>query len=204
VNGKIALDADAAGFTIVVDQSFGNCPQYIQVRELRAAAGEARAGGRAPAVRGDRLDPAARRIIQNADTFFIASHFGGDRRRREHGVDVSHRGGLRGFVRILDERSVDFPDYRGNFLFNTLGNLFANPRCGLVFLDFDQGDVLQLTGAAEILWDFPEDDPALLAAQRVLRFRMAEMVRSPGAFPLRGELLEYAPQLRALRDDAGA
>ena len=197
VNGRITPDPDGSGFTILVDQSFGNCPQYIQSRALHpvAAVGTEAAGS---VVRSDRLDCPARKIVQCSDTFFIASHYGDDRRRHEHGVDVSHRGGLRGFVRILDDRTLEFPDYRGNFLFNTLGNLAMNPRCGLLFMCFARGDVLQLTGTAEVLWDFPREDPALEGAERLVRFRLEAMVRAPGAFPLRGDLQDYAPQLLAL------
>ncbi len=192
VNGKVEIDPTARGFTLAVDQSFGNCPQYIQARELARVEVTP-----SPAVRGDRLDDEARKTIRCADTFFIASHHGDDRGRRAHGVDVSHRGGFRGFVRALDDRRLEFPDYRGNFLFNTLGNLAANPRCGLLFLSFVHGDVVQLTGTAEILWDFPRDC-ALEGAERVIRFHTEAMVRTPGAFPLRGDLRDYAPQLLAL------
>jgi len=197
VNGKLAIDDDGRGFTIIVDQSFGNCPQYIQVRDLGRPASAAVVAAD-PAVSADRFDPAARKLVAASDTFFIASHFGDDVSRREHGVDVSHRGGLRGFVRIVDERRLEFPDYRGNFMFNTLGNLTANPRCGLLFVDFGSGDTLQLTGRAEILWDFARDDPAWRGAERVIRFELDDMVRLPGAFPLRGERVEYASQLREL------
>ncbi len=199
VNGKVALDADGAGFTIRVDQSFGNCPQYIQARELRLPS--ARTGPSTGAVRGDLLDAAARAIIRRADTFFIASHYGGDASRRAHGLDVSHRGGLAGFVRVLDDRTLEFPDYRGNFLFNTLGNLTANPLCGLLFLDFSDGDTLQLTGRAEILWDFQRDDPALRGAERVIRFELHESVHLAGAIPFAWQFRDYAPQLRALQEE---
>lgn len=194
VNGVVAAVTEA-GFSVRVDQSFGNCPKYIQTRELRGVAGDADAG---IVVRSDRLDCEARKIIQCADTFFIASHFGADPCRREHGIDVSHRGGLRGFVRILDDRSLEFPDYRGNFLFNTLGNLAVNPRCGLLFVSFTRGDVVQMTGSAEILWEVAGGDPALEGADRVVRFRTEAMVRAAGAFPLRADLGEYAPQLLTL------
>jgi uncharacterized protein len=191
VNGKVSLDADGGGFTIAVDQSFGNCPQYIQSRELHRVAERQEAP-----VHGDRFDGAAQRIVERSDTFFIATHFAADRQRRSDGADVSHRGGLPGFVRLLDDRRLEFPDYRGNFLFNTLGNLTMNPRCGLLFLDFATGDVLQLSGSAEIVWEFFRDDPSLSGAERVIRFRLEESVRLPGAFPLRGDVLEYASQLR--------
>lgn len=197
VNGKVALDGDGRGFTIEVEQSFGNCPQYIQARHLRPA-DPPPSGEPSEVVRAGRLDCPARKIIQCADTLFIASACRAEPKRRAHGVDVSHRGGLRGFVRILDDRTLEFPDYRGNFLFNTLGNLAVDPRCGLLFVGFSRGELLQLTGTAEILWDFPRDDCALEGAERVVRFRVEAMVRAAEVFPLRGELDEYSPELLAL------
>ena len=191
VNGRVERDPDGRGFTIRVEQSFGNCPQYIQRRPLRPAA-----PGAEPAVRAGRLDGAAAVLVARSDTLFVASHFAGDGRMRAHGADVSHRGGRPGFVRRADERTLEIPDYRGNFLFNTLGNLAVDPRCGLLFLDFETGDVLQLTGRAEILWHAEGGGPAPGGADRTVRFETEEAVRRPGALPLRGELVETAPDLR--------
>lgn len=196
LNGKAALDSNGDGLTISVDQSFGNCPQYIQIRELDPDA--ARPAPSEPTIaRATRFDTAAKTILATADTFFIASSFGGDSGKRNHGVDVSHRGGRAGFAAARDDHTLEWPDYRGNFLFNTLGNLTANPRCGLLFIDFTSGDILQLTGRAEILWSFDETDPNFANAERALRFHLDEAVLSASAFPLRGPRLEYAPQLEA-------
>jgi predicted pyridoxine 5'-phosphate oxidase superfamily flavin-nucleotide-binding protein len=121
------------------------------------------------------LTPQAARMVSNADTFFIASASRDPRTAaRSEGVDVSHRGGPPGFVRVLEEPSGTVllaPDYRGNFMFNTLGNILANPRAGVLFLNFDDGSLLSLTGAAEVVHDGP-----LVAtfphAERLLRFEV--------------------------------
>ena len=78
---------------------------------------------------------------------------GGEKRT----VDVSHRGGKPGFVRVGDDGTLTIPDFVGNFLFNTLGNLLLNPRAGLVIADFGTGDMLFLSGVTEIVWSGPED-----------------------------------------------
>jgi len=179
LNGVVeAMDDD--GFTVQVQQSFGNCPKYIHQRRATPAAGP----GEAQAHRAGRLDAAAQRLIRAADTFFIATAFtrtaDGD---RSHGVDVSHRGGPAGFVRIDDDRTLTVPDYVGNFFFNTLGNLVVNPRAGLLFIDFTRGELLYLAVDARLIWDGPEVD-AVDGAERLMRFSVREALRVEGSLPL--------------------
>jgi hypothetical protein len=83
--------------------------------------------------------------IFGADTFFVASA------HPEQGVDASHRGGLPGFVQVLDQHRLRIPNFLGNSMFNTLGNFVSYLDAGLVFLDFDRSQVLQLSGRPEIL-----------------------------------------------------
>jgi predicted pyridoxine 5'-phosphate oxidase superfamily flavin-nucleotide-binding protein len=176
VNGVIA-EAGRDGWTIDVKQAFGNCPQYIHVRE--ASRGPAGAGG-AP-VEATGLDEAARAQIARADTFFVATAARVD--EAVGGVDVSHRGGPRGFVRVEGDQ-LTIPDYRGNRYFNTLGNLVSDPRAALVFLDFDRGDLLQVSGTTEIVWDGPEVR-TFLAAERLWRLKVRRAWRLPAALSLR-------------------
>ena len=89
---------------------------------------------------------------RQADTFFVASYV--DHEDGDRAVDVSHRGGRPGFVRVEGNR-LTIPDYAGNLHFNTLGNLISNPRAGLLFVDFEQGNVLQVQGRAEVILDSP-------------------------------------------------
>ena len=116
--------------------------------------------------RSSALDARTRALVAGADTFFIATwHPGG-------GADASHRGGRPGFVRVLDDRTLEFPDYPGNNMFNTLGNLVGHPRAGLLFVDFERGDLLQLTGRAKIRWE---------PATAVRRGRSRRSARLPAA-----------------------
>ncbi len=152
MNGVVQGVTDA-GFAVRVEQSFGNCPKYIQAREPAYPAAR-----RAQAVvhEGRQLDAAARRLIERADTLFIATSYVGTAAGRAGGVDVSHRGGKPGFVRVDGGGTLTVPDFIGNFFFNTLGNIAVNPRAGLLFIDFDSGDLLYLAVTAEIIWDGPE------------------------------------------------
>src|SRR5205823_487645 len=88
-----------------------------------------------------------KQFIESADTLFLGSV------HPEHGADASHRGGLPGFVQVIDDTHVSFPDYAGNNMFNTLGNIAVNPAVGLLFFDFESGRTLQLTGSASVDWD---------------------------------------------------
>jgi hypothetical protein len=192
VNGKATLDPDGGGFLLAVDQSFGNCAQYIQARATTLSV--LSPSDVAPPRHATAFDDAMRRILAGADTFFIASAHDGDPTDPRNGVDVSHRGGPPGFVDLLDDRTLQWPDYRGNFFFNTLGNVALDPRCGLLFVDFERGGTLQLTGRAEVLWEWDRSRPALRDAQRVIRFRLEEAVHIAYGLPFQWEFLGQAPQ----------
>ncbi len=190
VNGTL-LAVDAHGFTLRVDQSFGNCPQYIQARSPQWV--EAAKVPRAAQHEGPSLSAAAVALVANADTLFIASTAPG------HGADVSHRGGKPGFVRVAQEGGLTvltLPDFRGNFFFNTLGNIVAHPRAGLLFVDHDTGRVLQLTGHAAVVASGPEVE-AFAGAQRLLRIHIEEGVWATRSLPLRWSAPQQAPQLAA-------
>ncbi|MDR6888771.1 MULTISPECIES: pyridoxamine 5'-phosphate oxidase family protein [Variovorax] len=195
MNGSVEA-IDATGFTVEVQQSFGNCPKYIQAREPLFAAGQVAA----PAQWIDGLDDAARALIGRADTFFIASALpqhaavGDEADPAAQGVDVSHRGGLPGFVRVGEDGVLTVPDFTGNRFFNTLGNLSVHPRAGLLFIDFENGDLLHVTATAEIVWNGPEVD-AFEGAERLLRLRLEQVLRRPGALPLRWGGAELSPHL---------
>jgi ferredoxin-NADP reductase/predicted pyridoxine 5'-phosphate oxidase superfamily flavin-nucleotide-binding protein len=181
LNGNIRrLAADR--FEVKVGQSYGNCPQYIQQRDVAFIRDPSQQTEKAP-VFLDRLDARATEIIANADTFFVASYVDREDGGRRQ-VDVSHRGGKAGFVRIGDDGVLTIPDFAGNLFFNTLGNLLANPRAGLVFADFENGDLLQLSGEAEVILESPEI-AAFQGAERLWRFRPQRIVYRPDALPLR-------------------
>jgi uncharacterized protein len=185
-NGRIAA-IDRSGFSVTVAQSFGNCAQYIQTRTIRAD--NARQDREASATI-DGLDDDGRRLIGASDTFFVAS------RSREDlsgtgGLDISHRGGKPGFVRV-DGDTLLIPDFKGNRFFNTLGNLLGDPRAGLLFINFETGDVLQATGRVTIAWD---GDTATLpsGAQRCWRVAINRSWLTRGALPFVWSFERYAP-----------
>jgi predicted pyridoxine 5'-phosphate oxidase superfamily flavin-nucleotide-binding protein len=182
-NGVVTA-LDDKGFAVTVEESFGNCAQYIQTRTPTRHA-------RVPhevEVLSD-LDAPARRVIETADTLFVASRSragtGGN-----GGFDVSHRGGRPGFVDVRDDTLI-VPDYRGNRFFNTLGNLLGDPRCGLLFIDFPTGDLLQLQGTVTIDWGAVDGQPE--GTRRSWRLLIERGWYRRGALPFDWTFGDYAP-----------
>lgn len=196
MNGRVR-SRDGDGWSVAVGQSFGNCPQYIQAREPAWVA-DRRPG--IPVEGGARLTTEAARLVAAADTLFIASaslHATASAAPGE-GVDVSHRGGRPGFVRVgraADGAAVlSLPDFRGNFLFNTLGNLMVRPLAGLLFFDPEHGHLLHVAARAEIVWEGPEVE-AFEGAQHLLHLHVLRHVWRPHALPLRWSPAQAASQL---------
>ncbi|MCG8691224.1 MAG: pyridoxamine 5'-phosphate oxidase family protein, partial [Minwuiales bacterium] len=178
LNGRIADDGST--IVVAVDQTFGNCPQYIRERQWRRVEGEPVG----TPTRGGRLTSAQRDWIAAADTFFIASGHRGAGEDPAFGMDASHRGGDKGFVTVDNETRLTFPDYAGNNHYNTIGNLVVDPRVGLLFVDFETGSLLQLTGRATVDWD--SDAVARVpGARRLVTVEIEEIVELPAALPLR-------------------
>jgi predicted pyridoxine 5'-phosphate oxidase superfamily flavin-nucleotide-binding protein len=191
-NGVIVA-SDATGWSMRVHQSFGNCPKYIHARDPAFAADRQPAP---PVSETATLSPEARRLVEEADTMFIASSSAGRldpaalAAEQAAGADVSHRGGPRGFVTVergLEGDELALPDYPGNSMYNTLGNLLAWPRAGLLFLDWQDGHMLQLAARARLAIEGP---------LRQLRLTVEGGWLRPFALPLIWTPPEPPPQFR--------
>ncbi|WP_288350532.1 pyridoxamine 5'-phosphate oxidase family protein [uncultured Thalassospira sp.] len=185
LNGKIIRQSDDQ-FAIRVGHSFGNCPQYIRRRNFKFVGDPFTVPSLHPETSTE-LTTRARDMIAKADTFFVATFVDRDGKTRE--IDVSHRGGKPGFVRLDSQGTLTIPDFAGNLFFNTLGNILSNPKAGLVFADFANGDLLQLTGDAEVITEGPEID-AFLGAERLWRVFPRKMVWRESALPIRWHTTE--------------
>jgi uncharacterized protein len=181
-NGHITRVADGR-VEILVAESFGNCPQYIQAR-VPAAALPPRPKPREGAMPLGGIDEDARALIEKADTLFVASGPAG-----HGGMDMSHRGGPPGFVRVTGD-TLSIPDFRGNRYFNTLGNFLLNPQASLLFVDFETGDILQLGGTVAIDWAAGD---AQEGAERSWTLNAERGWRRREAFPLRFFAPDFAP-----------
>ncbi|BHH85583.1 FAD-binding oxidoreductase [Desulforhopalus sp. 52FAK] len=193
LNGIISTQTDDS-FSVAVSQSFGNCPQYISKRVWHSAL---TAPESQKATNHTRLTASMQNWIRTADTLFLASGYRKKGERRDSdGMDISHRGGSAGFVKIETPQELIIPDYAGNNLFNTLGNIMMDPRVGLLFIDFKGGSLLQLTGKATIDWDSPHiADHA--GARRLLRISIEHIIQLEKSVPLRWDEPEGA--IRELR-----
>jgi predicted pyridoxine 5'-phosphate oxidase superfamily flavin-nucleotide-binding protein len=173
--------ADETGLKIHIDQAFGNCPKYIHPRESHYST--SRASLEPVIVPLCEFDEEVMSLLKSSDTFFVASYVAEKTGRPSDGVDVSHRGGKAGFVRVDDRHMLTVPDYQGNNHFNTLGNFQENPRAGLLFVDFDRGHLLMLTGRVKILWDSPEVSQ-FEGANRLWTFELDHGIWLKNALPL--------------------
>ncbi|KAE9625963.1 FAD-binding oxidoreductase [Parasedimentitalea maritima] len=191
MNAQVIEKTDG-GFSLGVMQSFGNCPQYIQTRDIEFIRDPAAPAEKSAPISFTELDQAAIDFIEGSDTFFVSSYISPANGLTAEGVDVSHRGGKAGFVKV-DGNTLTIPDYSGNNFFNTIGNFLVNPKAGLIFPDFETGDLLMLTGTVELLW---EDHPEVIAfkgAERGWRFTLDHGLRLSDALPFRSQFGEWSP-----------
>jgi predicted pyridoxine 5'-phosphate oxidase superfamily flavin-nucleotide-binding protein len=145
VNGRIAR-VEPHEIEIAADQVYGNCPRYIQRRLLEPVGIDPDAD--ADVRCADELEAEHVARIAGADTFVLGTT------HPTRGADTSHRGGPSGFVRV-EAGGLWWPDYPGNNLFNSMGNLVEDPAAALLFVDFAAGSTLQLSGRAEVEWITP-------------------------------------------------
>ena len=201
VNGALAAvdsgDARsgvARGFAVAVEDAYGNRPKYIQARtapdgDVPDTAPDLVAAdvtGELPhrthdASDGDGLSASQHSWLARADTAFVAS-VGPPHDGRAGRVDASHRGGALGFLIALDAHRVLLPDYAGNTMFNTLGNLNVDPRVGLAVPDVASGRPLQLSGTVLIDWR-REVAARFSGAERVVGVAVERVREIPGALP---------------------
>jgi len=184
INGEAGAEPDGS-LLVAIRQLYGNCSQYIQRRTVMAPAGAPR---HAKVTGSFELSEPQKDFIARRDTFFIGSV------HPESGADASHRGGLPGFVVVKGPKHISFPDYSGNKMFNTLGNVQVNPSVGLLFFDFESGRSLQITARASVDWDEARAQ-AFAGAQRVVDLLVVEVREVAEASSLRYRFEAYSPFL---------
>lgn len=171
VNGRLTR-VSGDGLGIRADQAYGNCPRFIQRRRLeRHRHVEAGSASRRALTGADTT------AIASADTFFLGTI------NEERGADCSHRGGPPGLVRV-EERSLWWPDYAGNNMFNSLGNLAVDDRAALLFVTFATGATLHLSGTAVTEWGRTGESGDDGHTGRRVRFRPDLIISGP-SLPLR-------------------
>lgn len=178
VNGTAVPSGE--GLAITTDQVYSNCPKYIARRDVSGIGPEMAGEPR----RGAYLNDAQQRAVAMTDTFIIGTA------EREGNADASHRGGNPGFLQVLSPNLLRWPDYLGNSMFMTLGNLYLDPRCGLLIQNWHTGSTVQLTGTAHLNWDEATFAPG---AQCSVDFTIDEVVETANSSPLRWGAAEPSP-----------
>ncbi len=139
----------------------------------------------------DTISEADRAFIERMDMFFLASV---DDRGR---VNSSYKGGDPGFVRVVDERTIAFPNYDGNGMYLSMGNISANGQVGLLFIDFERQRRIRFNGVATIdaadplMPEFPE-------AEFIVRVRAREVFANCPRYIHKMKLVErskFSPKL---------
>ncbi|KAF2713736.1 hypothetical protein K504DRAFT_145639 [Pleomassaria siparia CBS 279.74] len=164
-----------------IEQSLGNCPKYLNQYEIRPAL----VTSKVVSHQSSELCTGAKELIGKSDMFFLSSSTTED-------MDTNHRGGPPGFVRILSDTEIVYPEYSGNRLYQTLGNLQMNPKVGITFPDYVNGDVLYITGTAEILVEHAAAS-VLPGSNLALKITIDEALLVASGLPFRGTRKDSSP-----------
>ncbi|NIJ44932.1 hypothetical protein FHR24_001371 [Wenyingzhuangia heitensis] len=148
VNGVLTVNGE--NINIKVEESYPNCPKYIQQRDVQSPINAKQ--NSSIQKHGNVLTDAQKDWILKADTLFVGSA-GLDGK-----LDASHRGGTPGFIDIIDDNILKIPDYKGNNIYNTFGNFTENSKGGVLFIDFENKSTLQLTGTSKIIHNLSNKD----------------------------------------------
>lgn len=192
VNGHLT-DLSDQMIKLSVQETMGNCPKYIHIRQLLTSHDMARSVPGKIDISSD-ISTDVRDLISKADSFYLASYSPVDGHFR---ADISHRGGQAGFVQIDPDGYLIIPDYQGNNFFNSLGNIHQTGKAGLIFIDFDTGDIVQMTGTAELCP--PEEAPPLRPGiERYWRCHPTEIHLRRTALPLRWQFQKLSDQVKMI------
>jgi ferredoxin-NADP reductase len=185
VNGHIASLGNGK-FEVTVAQAYPNCPKYIQRRQPTLAKDTLSYKTPAPET-GEHLTSKQIELIENADSFFVGSGV------NKHHNDASYRGGNPGFIKVENQHQLLIPDYKGNSMFNTLGNFHSNPNAGIVLVDFEKNTILQLTGTAKVLWDQQDEKNDTGGTKRYWHFNISRWQETTLPASLHWTFFDYSP-----------
>jgi len=184
INGDARVTSDE--IILEVTQSFPNCPKYITKRAIEVEIAGVPENDPEES-EGSRLPPRIQKMVEAADVLFLATG------HEERGNDASHRGGRPGFLEVTGKSTVRLPDYPGNGLFNTLGNVVRDPQVGLLIPDFEHGRQLQLTATANILWDHADPEGKTGGTNRFVEFAISRWLERPLPAHLKSSVVSYSP-----------
>ena len=183
INGK--LQRNGLALEMSVEESYPNCPKYITRREMKIVARE-QSTADSERLSGAELQTRQKELIESTDLLFMATG------HLKRGADASHRGGKPGFVEVLDERRLRIPDYPGNSMFNSLGNLLVDAHVGLLIPDFVANRQLQITGKAKVEWSAKDVAGVTGGTKRFVEVEIDDWLERPLAVKVESKILDYS------------
>lgn len=184
VNGLVGVYSNDR-LVVVVDEAFPNCPKYIQRRKL--VSGRPQATSHFDMKLGSKMTAQQIELVHGADTMFVASV------NKRTGLDVSHRGGPTGFIEVIGDRRLRIPDYAGNSMFQTLGNIHTDSRAGIAIIDFASSSMLQLAGSAQIAFNQPDPLNRTGGTGRFWEFDVQQIRQWSLPIKATWEFMEFSP-----------
>lgn len=185
VNGKATLLGDE--LKVQAAEAYGNCPKYIQRQHISLP--DAQDKAQAYTSTGEQLKTEHLDWVKQADTFYMGT------KSLDGQSDASHRGGNPGFIEVLEDMTLRIPDYPGNSLFQSLGNIHEQPNTGLLFVDFQKGTCLQLSGKATLEFNqqTPEELKKTATTGRFWRFETKAWVLTQHHHQVDWEFVDFSP-----------
>ena len=170
-----------------IRMGYPSCPKHIQ-RELIEVTEDANLIS-SKHEKGSVLGKPEKEWIRTAHTFFIATQ------TKKGDIESSHRGGQPGFIEILENGLLRVPDYLGNSMFSTLGNIYENPKAALLFVDYNKGETLQLTGSAELQFDQNSEKDFHKSGEtgRFWTFKTTQWIRTINHHKVNTQFIDYSP-----------
>lgn len=187
INGTslASMNRESRGLSLQVEEYSPNCPKYINRRQIIHPSNKVPAINRdAKAEPRTQLTPDDQAFVRRMDTLWIGSY------APSVGADCNHRGGQPGFIRVISPSTIEWPEYRGNGMFFTSGNLESYDRAGVTLVDFGSGSIIQMTGLATVDW---AHDGRYEGASRKIVFHITSLIRTDHVTNHRWQRLDYSP-----------
>lgn len=182
--GIASKEGDQLSFAIRM--GYPSCPKHIQ-RELIEIPKNSKIAS-SEYQNGTSLGKPEKDWIRNAHTFFIATQ------TKKGDIESSHRGGDPGFIEIQENGLLRVPDYLGNSMFSTLGNIYENPKAALLFVDYKKGETLQLSGKAALQFDQNSEEDLYKSGNtgRFWTFETKQWIRTVGHHKVNTEFIDFS------------
>lgn len=185
LNGRIKEEKD--NLIINIQETYGICHKYIQRRSFKYT--NPNTPSIPSSLKGIEIMDIHKLLIENANTFFLGT-CGLNKK-----VDASHKGGKPGFVKFINNNTIKIPDYSGNSMFNSLGNIHENPSSGLIFIDYKENKILQLTGRGEIKFNQTNKEDLVHSGNtgRFWLFKIDDWIWTENFNQINWDFIDYSP-----------